>query len=128
MNVIYIDDDAANRAVMKALLATAGLQMAEAADATIGLQALDRGSYDLVLMDLRMPQMNGLTAIRQLRARGGDKGRLPVVVVTADLTPGVQELCEAAGADAFLAKPVALDKLFRALGSVLAAKGNVSIN
>jgi len=128
MNVIYIDDDAANRAVMKALLATAGLPMTEAPDALAGLEALDRGSYDLVLMDLRMPQMNGLTAIRQLRARTGEKGRMPVVVVTADLTPGVQELCEAAGADAFLAKPVALDKLFRALGSVLAAKGNVSIN
>ena len=102
MDIIYVDDDAANRAVMREMLATAGVEMAEAADAASGLAAIDSGDFDVVLMDLRMPHMNGLTAIRQLRARAGAKGRVPVLVVTADLTAGVKELCKGAGADAFL--------------------------
>src|SRR6478609_135767 len=122
MNIIYVDDDAANRAVMREMLATAGVEMAEAADAVSGLAAIDRGDFDVVLMDLRMPHMNGLTAIRQLRARTGSRGRVPVLVVTADLTAGVKELCKGAGADAFLAKPVSMDQLFTVIGSLLATR------
>jgi CheY-like chemotaxis protein len=122
MELIYVDDDAANRAVMREMLATAGLVMAEAADAVSGLEAIDSGDFDVVLMDLRMPQMNGLTAIRQLRARTGAKGRTPVLVVTADLTAGVKELCKGAGADAFLAKPVDMEQLFTVIGSLLAKR------
>jgi CheY-like chemotaxis protein len=122
MELIYVDDDDANRAVMREMLATAGIVMAEAADAASGLDAIDRGDFDVVLMDLRMPQMNGLTAIRQLRARAGAKGTTPVLVVTADLTAGVKALCKGAGADAFLAKPVDMDQLFTVIGSLLAKR------
>ena len=122
MELIYIDDDAANRAVMREMLATAGIAMAEAADAISGLEAIDRKDFDVVLMDLRMPQMNGLTAIRKLRAHTGPKGRVPVLVVTADLTAGVKELCAGAGADAFLAKPISMDALFTVIGSLLAKR------
>ena len=62
MELIYIDDDDANRAVMREMLATAGITMAEAADAISGLEAIDRHDYDVVLMDLRMPQMDGAAA------------------------------------------------------------------
>jgi len=118
MNLIYIDDDAANRTVVREIAAMAGLTISEAADARSGLDQIAKHHFDLILMDLRMPEMSGLTAIRQLRAdrRGGNEH---VVVVTADLTPGARELCEAAGADDFLEKPVSLQKLMDVVGAVM---------
>jgi CheY-like chemotaxis protein len=69
------------------------------------------GDFDLILMDLRMPDMNGLTAIRQLRSAREHMTRIPIVVVTADPSDGVREMCRSAGADDFLDKPVSLDRL-----------------
>ena len=115
MNILYIDDDAPSRALVRDMLATRGLSMAEAADARTGLKLIADGNFDLILMDLRMPDINGLTAIRQLRAAGGRGARIPVIVVTADLSQGVKELCKGAGAVAFVEKPIFLDKLFQAI-------------
>ena len=117
MNILYIDDDATSLALVREMLATRGLAMAEAADARTGLKLIADGGFDLVLMDLRMPDINGLTAIRQLRAAGGRGARIPIVVVTADLSQGVKELCQSAGAVAFLEKPIFLDKLFQAIAT-----------
>ena len=123
MKVIYIDDDAVNRQVLRGMLGTAGVPMTEAADAKAGLRMLEEGGYALVLMDLRMPEINGLTAIRQLRARQDANRKIPILVVTADLTPGVRELCREAGADGFLEKPVAMQKLFDTIGTVMTNAG-----
>ena len=112
LNVIYIDDDATNRALLRDMLAIEGITMAEAPDARTGLKMISEGDFDLILMDLRMPDMNGLTAIRQLRAGGNSSGHVPIVVVTADISEGVKELCRGAGAEDFLEKPVYMDKLF----------------
>ena len=122
MNVIYIDDDATNRALLRDMMAIEGISMTEAADARTGLKMIGEGDFDLILMDLRMPDMNGLTAIRQLRAGGNLKGHVPIVVVTADISEGVKELCRGAGADDFLEKPVYMDKLF---GIVASARRNI---
>lgn len=119
INVIYIDDDPGNRAVLKGMFQLCRVDMAQAADANTGLDMLEREDYGLVLMDLRMPEMNGLTAIRKVRARLGLKGQVPIVVVTADLTPGVQRLCEDAGANGFLTKPVAMAELFEMVGAII---------
>jgi CheY-like chemotaxis protein len=126
MNVIYIDDDATNRAVLSGMLDLAGVSLVEAEDAETGLRKIDEGRFDLAVMDLRMPGMNGLTAIRRLRARETGR-RLPVLVVTADLTPGVRELCVAAGADGFMEKPVALNRFFDAAGSAMVGAGGAVI-
>jgi CheY-like chemotaxis protein len=112
LNVIYIDDDATNRALLREMLALEGIDMAEAADARTGLQMISDGDYDLIFMDLRMPDMNGLTAIRQLRSAREHQTHIPIVVVTADPSDGVRDLCRGAGADDFLDKPVSLDRLF----------------
>lgn len=119
LNIIYIDDDPINRALLRDMLASRGLAMEEAADARSGLKMIDEGNFDLVFMDLRMPDMNGLTAIRHLRSAANRREKLRVVVVTADITDGARELCLAAGADDFLDKPVYLDKLFGIVGSAM---------
>jgi len=92
--------------------------MTEAGDARTGLKLIENGRFDLIFMDLRMPDMNGLTAIRQLRASGGRQRAIPIVVVTADPSDGVKSMCRAAGATDFLEKPVSMDKLFELVGSI----------
>ena len=121
MITIYIEDDASNRKVLKQMLELGRVEMAEASDARTGLAMLDEADYAIVFMDLRMPEMNGMTAIRKIRARSDAAARVPIVVVTADLTPGVRRMCEEAGADGFLAKPVDIGLLFGAIGSAAAS-------
>jgi len=128
LNVIYIDDDATNRAVLCDMIASAGLPITDAADAKTGLQAIKEGAFDLVLMDLRMPEMSGLTAIRQLRSDTASSTRHHIVVVTADITPGVRDLCRSAGADDFLEKPVSMAKLFDVIAAVMVRKPHLQIS
>lgn len=118
MNIIYIDDDATNRALLRDMLAIEGIEMTEAGDARSGLKLIDTGRFDLIFMDLRMPDMNGLTAIRQLRASGSPQQAIPIVVVTADPSEGVKSMCRSAGATDFLEKPVSMDKLFALIRSI----------
>ncbi|HEX8388700.1 MAG TPA: response regulator [Sphingomonas sp.] len=120
MNVLFIEDDRMNRRVVRDMLGVAGATMAEAESAEQGLRMLDEGGYDMLLVDLRMPGMDGMTAIRHIRARSDAKARVPVIVVTADTAANLREECLEAGADDVLFKPVAMDALFDAMGRVLA--------
>lgn len=127
VNVIYIDDDAVNRTVVCDMAASAGLAITDAPDAKTGLKAIRDGAFDLVLMDLRMPEMSGLTAIRHLRSDEASSGKHHVVVVTADLTPGIRDMCRTAGADDFLEKPVSMTKLFDVIATVMVKKPGLQI-
>jgi CheY-like chemotaxis protein len=120
VNVLFIEDDRMNRRVVRDMLGVAGATMAEAESAEQGLRMLDEGGYDMLLVDLRMPGMDGMTAIRHIRARSDAKARVPVIVVTADTAANLREECLEAGADDVLFKPVAMDALFDAMGRVLA--------
>ena len=120
MRILFVEDDAMNRRVVKDMLGVADVEMAEAPEAETGLQMVSDNDYDLILMDLRMPGMDGLTAIRHIRARGDAKAKLPVIVVTADTGLTIREDCLCAGADDVIMKPVAMDLLFDAIGRMLA--------
>lgn len=122
MNILFIEDDAMNRRVVKDMLDVAGATMAEAGLAEEGLARIDAEEFDVILIDLRMPGMDGMEAIRIIRARDDHKANLPVIVVTADTAVDLRERCLAAGADEVLFKPVAMDALFDAIGSILARK------
>lgn len=120
MNILYIEDDRMNRRVVKDMLDVAGATMTDAEDAAVGLRLIDTNDYRMVLVDLRMPGMDGITAIRRIRGRADAKARLPIIVVTADTAVDLREQCLAAGADDVLFKPVAMDELFDAMGRILA--------
>lgn len=121
MRVLFVEDDAMNRRVVRDMLGVAGLDMSEAPEAETGLKMIGENDYDLILMDLRMPGMDGLSAIRNIRARGDLKGTLPIIVVTADMAVNIRENCLAAGANDVILKPVAMDLLFDAIGRTIAA-------
>ena len=124
MNVLFIEDDRMNRRVVRDMLDVAGAEMTEAESAEEGLVLIEEHEFDMLLVDLRMPGMDGITAIRHIRARGDVKGKVPIIVVTADTGADLRERCMVAGADDVLFKPVAMDALFDSIGRVLAAMGS----
>jgi len=124
VRVLFVDDNAMNRKVVHGMLEAADVPMVEAESAEIGLQLIDADNFDLILMDLRMPGMDGLAAIRAIRARVDAKAQLPVIVVTADNGPDVRGQALAAGADDLLHKPVNMQALFDAMGRAMTRCGD----
>jgi CheY-like chemotaxis protein len=120
MRVQFVEDNEINRRVIKEMLRAGGIEMAEAEDGVIGLQMIEANDYDLILMDLRMPGMDGITAIRHIRARGDQKAGLPIIVVTADEGLTIDSDCKRAGADDILRKPVSMAVLFAAINALVA--------
>ena len=123
MQVLFVEDDAMNRRVVSDMLQVVGAEMTEAPDAETGLDLIDHGSFNVVLMDLRMPGMDGLTAIRHLRARKDEKAAIPVIVVTADTAIDLRERCMQVGADDVLMKPIAMGALLNSIGRMIARAG-----
>jgi CheY-like chemotaxis protein len=124
MRVLFVEDSEINRRVMREMLRAGDIDMAEAEDGFAGLEAIESGDYDLILMDLRMPGMDGLTAIRHIRARTDHKASLPVIVITADDGPTLLADCRAAGADDVMHKPVSMNALFEGIVALLSARGD----
>lgn len=120
MKVLFVEDDALNRRVVKDMLSVVGASMFEAADAETGLRMIDEHDFNVVLMDLRMPGMDGEAAIRLIRSRNDAKGALPVIVVTADTAVDLHERCLRSGADEVLRKPIAMGPLLNAMGRLMA--------
>lgn len=122
LNILFIEDDPMNRRVVRDMLDVAGASMTEAASAEDGLAKIDAQNFDFVLVDLRMPGMDGFEAIGRIRARTDSKAGIPIVVVTADAAVDLKERCLKLGADEVLFKPVAMDQLFDAIGRILARR------
>ena len=122
MRVLFVDDDKMNRRVVRDMLEIAGVVMDEAPDGESGLQMVDENDYTIILMDLRMPGMDGMTAIKHIRDRNDAKADLPILVVTADTSVNIREHCIADGADDLLQKPVAMNALYDAMASIIASR------
>jgi two-component system nitrogen regulation response regulator NtrX len=100
--VLIVDDDAANRMAVRAILAGAGFEVGEAPDAFTALDRIDREPPHAVLLDIKMPGMDGLGLLDNLRGRGVD---VAIVILTGHGDEFTAAKCLAAGADAFLDKP-----------------------
>jgi CheY-like chemotaxis protein len=111
IKALYIEDDPINRVVVRDMLGVVGISYDEGIDGPDGLAKLESGEFDIVLLDLRMPGMDGLEVTRQIRARRDAKASIPIVVITADTGPGIQQDCHRAGAQDLLLKPVAMQPL-----------------
>lgn len=120
MKILFVEDDAMNRRVVSEMLKAARIEMFEAEDALKGLQMIDENEFDLVLMDLRMPGMDGLEAIRHIRRRTDEKRHIPIIVVTADTAMDLRGECMAQGADEFMIKPVEIRALFETIAFTIA--------
>ncbi|KQT10753.1 hypothetical protein ASG30_08045 [Ramlibacter sp. Leaf400] len=121
--VLVVDDQALNRSILRALCLTLDMRVLEAEHGQQALDLLGSGTVpDAVLMDVDMPGLDGIQTTRALRALPGRAGRVPVVAVTANDSPAVQQVASAAGLQAVLGKPVDAAMLGRTLGRVLASE------
>ncbi len=112
LNVLLAEDNPTNQLVTKSILTRAGARVDVVADGTAAVAATKSGTYDVVLMDVQMPGMDGLDATRALRAAGS---RLHIIGLTAAVGPEFEQACLAAGMNAYLGKPVAREVLLRSL-------------
>ncbi|WP_262422803.1 ATP-binding protein [Brevundimonas denitrificans] len=111
LRVLYADDNASNRAVVVAMLASQGHRCDTAEDGAQAVKAFLGGTYDLVLMDIQMPVMDGVEAARTIRALGGAGASTPIVALTANtLDSQVRSYLEAGMQDC-IAKPVMMPEL-----------------
>jgi two-component system, sensor histidine kinase and response regulator len=86
--------------------------------------AVERGSFDLVLMDVQMPEMDGFEATKQIRAREQTTGgHVPIIAVTAHAMKGDRERCLSAGMDSYLSKPIRAAELHQRIDEITAASG-----
>ena len=110
LSILVAEDNPSNRKVLVKMLKRLGYRVDAVADGTEVIQALQIRPYDLIFMDVRMPEMDGLTATRKIRKLWPDNGP-KIVAITAYAMEDDQEMCLKAGMDGYIAKPVKVDDL-----------------
>ena len=133
--VLLAEDNPVNLAVARAMLETLGCEFGVAVNGYEAVQAVASGSFDVVLMDCQMPQMDGFTAARTVReleaaraaqeppGAGEAPPRIPIIALTANALAGDREACLAAGMDDYLSKPFTTVQLRAALERWMSARG-----
>ena len=106
--VLYIDDDFANRLLVKRVLMAEGFQVDEADNAAAGIQMAIDNQPNLILMDIAMPEMNGLEATNRIRGIP-DIAKTRIIAVTANAMHGDREMILEAGCDGYISKPINID-------------------
>jgi len=126
-HILVAEDNIVNQRLATRLLQQEGYAVQVAATGKQALEMLDLGHFDLVLMDIQMPELDGLQATTQIRRneRGSGK-RLPIVAVTAQVADSDRQRCFEAGMDAYLTKPMRIPELIRIIESVV--PGGCSMN
>lgn len=104
--ILIADDNAVNALLATRILEKAGYTCMSAATGAEALEAVQTSAFDIVLMDLRMPVMDGFEAMKKIRGLGVEKNTVPIIAVSAEINPDVERAARAAGADAVAAKPL----------------------
>ena len=124
LKVLLADDHPANRKVIEVMLSQTAMDLTAVVDGAEAVRAWGDGDWDLLLMDMQMPVMDGLTATREIRTLEIERGRprTPVLMLTANALAEHVQAGREAGADGHLAKPITLAGLFEAMGAAMAGR------
>ncbi len=117
--VLVVDDGDENRNLLEVVLGDAGLAIDTAENGQEACDAVFKGNYQMILMDVQMPVMDGYTAVRHMRERGIE---LPIVALTAHAMKGAEEKCLEAGYSGYMTKPIKIDRLFQLVGDTLGGR------
>jgi len=124
IRVLAAEDNSVNQLVLKTLLHQIGVDPVVVENGAQAIEAWEKATWDVILMDMQMPVVDGLTATRRIReaeARSG-RDRTPIVALTANAMAHQMQACLAAGMDGHVAKPIEAARLFEALEAALAAR------
>lgn len=122
LNILLVEDNAVNQAVATNLLRKQGHSVTVAANGLLAVEAFQQGAFDVILMDVQMPEMDGIDstlAIRKLEQ--SSHSRIPIIAMTAQTMPGDRDRCFAAGMDAFVSKPIHFGQLCAVLQEAAAS-------
>jgi CheY-like chemotaxis protein len=122
LTILVAEDNPVNQLVTSRLLERWGHHVSVVPNGLEALEALGRSCFDLVLMDVQMPVMDGLEATRRIRAREGSRSHTPIVALTAHALSGDEQTLRAAGMDAYLAKPLSSQELKRVLAGIVSSR------
>ena len=112
--ILLVEDEPINREIAQALLEDVGFTVDLAEDGAKAIELVKANDYDLILMDMQMPHVNGLDATRQIRQLA-EGGTVPIIAMTANAFAEDRELCLEAGMNDFIAKPVSPSLLYQKL-------------
>ena len=119
VRILLVEDNPTNRLVARTLLTRLGAQVDEAEDGRIGLEAARDGGFDLILMDVQMPNMDGIEATRAIRALPGPVAQTPIIGLTANVMTHQQGAYRAAGMNGVVAKPISVPALLAEIARLL---------
>ena len=111
VRVLVAEDNAINQKIVRIMLQKAGCVVLAVDDGNQAVEAVQTGQFDLVLMDLHMPQLDGLEATRQIRALESKVREVPIIALTASAFTDDRDRCLSAGMNDFITKPIKLDFL-----------------
>jgi CheY-like chemotaxis protein len=118
-HILIVDDNATNRVVAQALCEMFGCTSETAEDGVEALEAVQERKFDLVLMDIKMPRMDGVQATQAIRALDGPLGAIPIVALTANADPDDAKKYLACGMAAVVEKPIKPERLRMAMNAAL---------
>ncbi|NKB21556.1 MAG: response regulator [Alphaproteobacteria bacterium] len=124
--LLLAEDGKVNQMVASAMLERAGYAVEIAGDGVSALHAVETRDFDLVLMDIHMPEADGFQATAAIRAMGGDKAKVPIIAMTANALMDNRQACLDAGMDDFLTKPIHREEMLALIGSHL--RSNTAAN
>jgi CheY-like chemotaxis protein len=120
VRILVVEDDAVMSDIFSIMLQRAGFEVEGADDGVMGVEMWEKGDYDLVLMDVQMPRMDGFeatAAIRKKERAGG--GHTPIIAVTAYALEKDEQECLAAGMDAYFTKPIDFKKCLEVIHAMI---------
>ena len=120
LSLLLVEDGRGNQIVASQFLEDIGHQVVIANNGLEALDALEQGSFDAILMDMQMPEMDGYETTSQIRDNEMSTGRhIPIIAMTANAMEGDREKCLSYGMDDYLAKPIRAEELYRVLERTL---------
>ena len=117
LRILVAEDNHVNQAVLRATLSKTAHNVDMVANGSEAVSAVMRHPYDLVLMDIQMPEMDGVTATRKIRGLPGEAGRIPIIALTANAMKGDRDKYIEAGMTDYVSKPINPQMLFKAIAS-----------
>jgi signal transduction histidine kinase/CheY-like chemotaxis protein len=122
VRILVAEDNPVNQKYLSLILARMGYQAKFCDNGQQALEAVVQAEFDLVLMDIHMPVMDGLSATRAIRAMAGPKSQTPIIALTADVLQDAKDQAKAAGVSGFIAKPIKPEELELVINNMLASE------